>query len=340
MRSAAVRKQQLLVFFVFTVVVAVTTGFAYQLINHEWVYFRRAEDRFREKKFPPAITLYNRAMEAGLDDERIIEHLADSLMATGQFEQSLFLYEELPGDPHIVEKVGALYDHFGRVNDALLLYELYNRGHLRPRSLLHLADLRERKGHFKGAEKIYRHLLMMGVVERESRYRLARLFFYTQRFSASLEQIRLILYHEPTDWSARVLRAQVLLAQKRKGASLDELGKIPLHQVPISLYLDLADLCMAHSLFDDGDFLLSRFLRKFPDDAIARLRYAELLTWKKRYSSSLTEYERLLHRYPQSRRIRAKYAVVLSWLGRSQDSLEQLRIAKYLAPENMTEESP
>ena len=79
---------------------------------------------------------------------------------------------------------------------------------------------------------------------------------------------------------------------------------------------DLLDLAKAYTAlggYDQAIALYERYLRIHPDDVQARLNYARVLSWDRRYSMAERQYDRLVSEMPDRADIRYEYAQTLSY---------------------------
>lgn len=88
--------------------------------------------------------------------------------------------------------------------------------------------------------------------------------------------------------------------------------------------LDLAKAYTALGGYDQAIALYERYLKLRPDDLQARLNYARVLSWDRRYSSAENQYERLLREMPDRADIRYEYAQTLSYNSDYVDAIHTL----------------
>jgi tetratricopeptide (TPR) repeat protein len=77
--------------------------------------------------------------------------------------------------------------------------------------------------------------------------------------------------------------------------------------------LELAKAYVGAGGHDEAIELYERYLATNPDDVDARIAYARVLTWDRRYDRAQEAYERLLAEYPERADLRLEYAKALSW---------------------------
>jgi tetratricopeptide (TPR) repeat protein len=91
---------------------------------------------------------------------------------------------------------------------------------------------------------------------------------------------------------------------------------------------ELLALAKAYTGLEDYDHALklySRYLELRPDDADARIQYARVLSWDRRWDASERQYQTLLQRYPDRADLRFEYGQVQSYDADYVDALHTLR---------------
>lgn len=89
--------------------------------------------------------------------------------------------------------------------------------------------------------------------------------------------------------------------------------------------LDLAKAYTALGAYDQSIALYQRYLSLRPDDTTARINYARVLSWDRRYSSAAREYRQLLAQMPDRADLRYEYAQTLSYQSDYVDAIQTLR---------------
>lgn len=90
---------------------------------------------------------------------------------------------------------------------------------------------------------------------------------------------------------------------------------------------DLLDLAKAYTAlggYDQSIALYERYLRNHPDDLQARLNYARVLSWDRRYTLAERQYDQLLREMPDRADIRYEYAQTLSYNSDYVDAIHTL----------------
>ena len=79
---------------------------------------------------------------------------------------------------------------------------------------------------------------------------------------------------------------------------------------------DLLDLAKAYTAlggYEQAEALYQQYLKIHPDDTQARINYARVLSWDRRYSEADRQYEMVLRQYPDRADLRYEYAQNLSY---------------------------
>ena len=77
--------------------------------------------------------------------------------------------------------------------------------------------------------------------------------------------------------------------------------------------LSLAKAYSGIAAYDESIALYEQYLAAHPDDVDARVRYARVLSWDRRYGAAQDQYSRLIAQYPHRSDLRLEYAQNLSW---------------------------
>ncbi|HET7437702.1 MAG TPA: tetratricopeptide repeat protein [Thermoanaerobaculia bacterium] len=148
------------------------------------------------------------------------------------------------------------------------------------------------------------------------RVQRARLLYETQRYGEALKTIRFVRENSPR----RVdeldeLERQVNEARKAK---VDELNA-RLANLNINDAGNAEDvLSLAKSYTGVGEYtqairLYDAYLQNVPDDLDARINYARVLSWDRRYDAAQRQYQTVLNAQPDRADIELEYAQALSW---------------------------
>lgn len=159
----------------------------------------------------------------------------------------------------------------------------------------------------------------------QARLELARLLAQSGRHGEAAEQYRGVLKENPNQPQARVGLARALFWSGKPDAAAAELAKAPQGSLTPEDRLLQAELHLAGSRHDEAITTLRAYLALRPTDTKARLKLADVLSWRKRLDESLVEYEKVLAVSPQDQQVRRRYARVLTWAGRNDDAIRELR---------------
>ena len=144
----------------------------------------------------------------------------------------------------------------------------------------------------------------------------ARMLLDTQRYSESLKDIRFAREHTPsaieglTDLEQRVLQAR----EAERARIAEELRNIDRSSLQnADQILSLAKAYTSVEDYDSSISLYEDYLRLRPDDLNARIGYARVLSWDKRWSAAEREYNRILEQSPDRADLRLELAQTVSY---------------------------
>lgn len=160
----------------------------------------------------------------------------------------------------------------------------------------------------------------------------ARLQTYLKHYEEALSEYRQLLEIQPDNSEVKVDLATILYYQKKYPQSLELLQSIPLDRRNSKVLILQANLELANKNFSEAESLYRQYLKENPNDRLASLKLAEVLSWQKKYEEATPLYEQLLAQDPQNIQIRREYAKVLIWMGKFEKGSEELK--KTLAEEN------
>jgi tetratricopeptide (TPR) repeat protein len=159
----------------------------------------------------------------------------------------------------------------------------------------------------------------------QARLELARLLTQSGRHAESVEQYRKVLRDKPDQAQARTGLARALFWSGKPAEAAAELAKVPAASLTAEDRLLQAELHLAAGRHDEAITALRAYLALRPADVKARLKLADVLSWRKRLDESLAEYEKVLAALPDDQQVRRRYARVLSWAGRNDDAIRETR---------------
>jgi tetratricopeptide (TPR) repeat protein len=218
--------------FLYIICVAAVVSFLFRVFEAPWVAFRDGETAFAQRNFAAATQFYQKAAEK-LDDPRILEHLAQSLMATGNLKDAQAalarIVEKHPGqldairllagaDQQAQEPLKAipLFDRYlalGRKLDSageLQLADVYRQAKLYDQAAPHfldaakdpkektaatveLAQMRAEQGDYNEAIALLRRVLLSNPSNRQARLSLARILSWAGDYKESEDEYRKLL---------------------------------------------------------------------------------------------------------------------------------------------------
>ena len=159
----------------------------------------------------------------------------------------------------------------------------------------------------------------------QARLELARLLTESGRHAEAAEQYRKVLRDKPDQTQARAGLARALFWSGKREEAAAELAKTPASALTAEDRLLQAELYLSANRHDEAIDALRGYLALKPADVKARLKLADVLSWRKRLDESLAEYEKVLASTPNDQQMRRRYARVLTWAGRNDDAIRELR---------------
>lgn len=156
------------------------------------------------------------------------------------------------------------------------------------------------------------------------RMQRARLLYDAGRYYQTLKTIEFIREHKTQDIEGLdELEKQASARRKEEIAKLDErrksleassdAGGMTSSSGNADEIMNLAKAYTALGAYDQAIALYERYLRMRPDDIQARINYARVLSWDRRYSSAERQYDRLVRELPDRADLRYEYAQTLSY---------------------------
>lgn len=148
------------------------------------------------------------------------------------------------------------------------------------------------------------------------RVEMARLQYDAGQYAAALKTAQFVRQHtsQPIPQLATIETG----AREKRDAELaklaDQMKGVDTKNVQSAdQMLALAKSYTALSDYDHAISLYESYLRLRPDDTEARINYARVLSWDKRWAASERQYEKLLEEHPDRADLRLEYAQILSW---------------------------
>lgn len=144
----------------------------------------------------------------------------------------------------------------------------------------------------------------------------ARLLLDAKRYSEALQTVEFIEQHSPRKVEGVAeLRDEI---ERGRAAQIAELKarRAELAERSTSDPEELRSLAQAYvgaADYDSAIRLYEKYLAAHPDDTNARIQYARVLSWSRRYGAAERQYEKLLDENPDRADLRFEYAQVLSY---------------------------
>lgn len=289
---------------------------------------------------------------------------ARALAWSGQLDAAERVYHELRSertDPELNLEYGRLLSWMGAGRASVESLEAAYAGSPSHQGAVALANALAWSGQRERAlQFLQEHVGIHGSAPETS----ALLTELTEGRELALERLDRRIESEPFNLSLRLARAELLIEAGRYAAALEELERVDRHSSRADEILDhlrstarerrdaelatveerrraldireasnadaILELARAYSglaEYDQARRLYSRYLDLRPDDLEARLAYARVLQWDRRYAASANQYEIVLEAEPDRADVRLEHARVLSWDKRfvpAIDALERL----------------
>jgi len=149
----------------------------------------------------------------------------------------------------------------------------------------------------------------------------ARLQYEAGRYAATLDTIRFVRDHssqkieglDELERSAREKRNAELSQLEQRRKALDAQASMASSAQNPDEILSLAKAYTAAEDYNNAIRLYDRYLRLRPNDTDARVQYARVLSWDRRWAASERQYEILLQQYPDRADLRYEYGQVQSY---------------------------
>ncbi len=149
----------------------------------------------------------------------------------------------------------------------------------------------------------------------------ARLQYEAGRYAAALDTIRFVRDHtsqkieglDELERSAQEKRNAEIAQLEQRRKALDAQASMASSARNPDEILSLAKAYTAVEDYNTAIKLYDRYLRLRPNDTDARIQYARVLSWDRRWVDSERQYERLLQQYPDRADLRFEYGQVQSY---------------------------
>ncbi len=149
----------------------------------------------------------------------------------------------------------------------------------------------------------------------------ARLLVDAGRYSEALKTTQFIREHAPSkvagldelEQTAKQRRQQEIANLEERRKALDSQASMASASQNGDEILSLARTYNGLGAYDHSLPLYDRYLALHPDDYEARIQYARVLSWDRRYRESERQYQTLLEQKPDRADLRYEYASILSY---------------------------
>lgn len=159
----------------------------------------------------------------------------------------------------------------------------------------------------------------------KTRWELARVLSYVQRYDESIAEYQKVLEEKPSLRQARLEMAKVMAWAGKTDQAQDILESFSREDLDPESRLDLADIYAAQNNYNQAVSIYETYLREHPDQDRVRLKLAQTLSWSSEYERSLKHYEILVDKRPDDIQLRRQYAQVLTWAEHYAQAIEQYR---------------
>src|SRR5687768_11549193 len=150
----------------------------------------------------------------------------------------------------------------------------------------------------------------------------ARMLYDAQRYGETLRAINFIRDHTTQEVTGLdEIERQALDRRKEQLVAVDErrrtlFGDPPMYSSATATGEEIVELAKAYTglgAYDQSIELYRVYLKSAPDDNVARLNYARVLSWDRRYDESQKQYEIVLKADPNRPDIKLEYAQALTY---------------------------
>lgn len=230
MPSQPLKRKQYLTYGLLLSITAVSVFAVYVRLNAERVLFRRAETRFDAGDWTAAISLYEAAIEKGLDLPAAAARLLACYRAVGLSDADPKVLRRIVDLLNSADAVTAEADWYAarRRWAAAAAVFLRNVGawSQEPGVMVRLADMYRNMGEEPQAEIWYRRALSVNPHSVYGRFRLAEMLGWQQRFAEAERLLRSILADRPGHRISRIYLARILSWQTRFIEAIEQYRRV------------------------------------------------------------------------------------------------------------------
>ncbi|MBN2479486.1 MAG: tetratricopeptide repeat protein [Parachlamydiales bacterium] len=275
-------------FISFLLILVILTTISYIFIQPKWVAYRKAENYLEEKRYEKALNYYVKAIKKGIDPDLITKNLHRTALIVGDYPKVIKAYEDLikkhPDDEDLIVGLGTFYIYQNEVDKAIKLYEeaLLNTTDYKIKFALAKAYLLEEK--YSESIRLYKEIFASKDFDIE--FDLYMLVEYARTLVANkdfemAEKIYLKIIHYRKEVRFQIELANVYLQQKKFKSALAILKKVSIRKLDDHSKLFLADLYAYSQKYEEAKKIYENYLRKYPDDNNAKLKYSKMLIWSR-----------------------------------------------------------
>ena len=272
---------------IFTTILALTlmltTVGLYQVINHDWVSWRQAEDASKKGNYPQAMANYSILWSKGFKPALVFPRLYVSYLEIGQPDKAAKVAREAV----LVAQSSP---------DGKRLKKDVEDGNSIPewKARLELARALSYAKQYPESIAEYRRLLQMKKYLPQAQLELARVIFWAGKGSEALIEFQRV----PVSVLQRDDR--VVIADLSAGAFLYEKAEFDYRQLLTELSTDLivreklSDLLSWGDQYDESLQEYEIILRQSPDNIRVRRKYANVLMWSGQNQKAIEELKKTL----------------------------------------------
>jgi predicted Zn-dependent protease len=114
-------------YLMFVILTSLGSIFLYRTTQQDWIIYREAETKYKNKDYEAAIILYKKSLEAGVPSSKIAINLANSYVATGNFKEAVVLYKnyllEHPKDTNVRLELARALSYIGNFEESEVEYK-------------------------------------------------------------------------------------------------------------------------------------------------------------------------------------------------------------------------
>lgn len=333
--------------------VAVVVSISYRFIRSSWIEFRRAERLFAKGDCASASVIYRKLAAVRFSGHNeVISRLCECHLKNGEQAAAREMLADINPDDRNIQwiwmRLGGAFAQAGLFSDASEIYarslkanpENCQVRYYRARVLVALGEFAEAEMEFrsllgscvclvgKSGAPLGRSKCAEGEMpECEIRLELARVHVYRGEFLQARSEYMKALAQRPEWAEVRWELARVTFWSGDPAEALRIIEGAPQDNISDEDAVLKADLQMIARDYAGTEATLKALLGRSPDNDVARMKLAEILSWGRKLKEAAAHYEILIEKRPEDSQVRRKYAELLFWMGRNREAAKQLRIS-------------